>query len=117
MSFFSSITSGLSKGIAFIEKVFTQTENYATIVSKLTPTVLAAVLAVFYDVLKFIESSESVATDLTSGQVQAGISIFSSTTIGLLEKVWTDAKAGEANVVAAFKALELPTPPVTLPTS
>lgn len=115
MSFFSSVASGLSKGIAFIEKVFTTTENYASILSKLSPTVIAAILATFYDVVKTLAAAETQAADAASGNIQGAIQL-SPTTWALIEKVWTDLKADKADIVAAFKALELPAPPVTPPT-
>ena len=114
MSFFSSIASGLFKGIAFIEKVFTETSNYAAILSKLSPTIMAAILATFYDVVKALEAAEAAALAAGAGDIPVAFTL-SETTLALLQKVWLDLKADDAAAVAAFKALSLPMPPVSVP--
>ena len=114
MSIFSSIITGLTNAEKFLINVFTKASTYATILSKLTPNMIAAVTAVFYDCIKTAISAESVAADAASGNIQGAITL-SATTVTLVEQVIVDFKAGEASVVAAFKALNLPTPPAATP--
>lgn len=112
MNIFSSVITGLTNAEKFLLNLFTKANSYAAIFQKLSPTMIGAIVAVFYDVIKTVSSTESVAATAASGNIPGAVTL-SATTLSLVEQVWADAKAGEASVVTAFKALNLPAPVVT----
>jgi hypothetical protein len=121
MSIFTDIESGVPKFVNFFISVFTKTSAVISVIEKLTPTTLSAMLAVFYDLMSFIAQGGSVVAAIKTGNFA---NVFSTTTLGLISKFEADLKAGEAVIVADVKALgvaiktpapaavEIPTPTV-----
>jgi len=72
----------------------------------LSAPTLAAASAVFYDTVKAISAAQAAAAAAEGGAIPATITL-SETTLGLVRQVVTDAKAGETEIVADFKALNL----------
>lgn len=107
MSIFGSIASGLSKAASFLVSVFTKTSTVVAILEKITPTTLAAILAVFYDVVKFITSESATAgADIASGNYVGAINdVFSANTKTLLAQIAADAKTLESDIAADLQAL------------
>lgn len=110
MSLLSSIESGLDKAVSFIVKVFTKTAEVVTVIQKVGPSTLAAILAVFYDVSKFlITESANVAAataDVKTLNFTAALSdVFTPATQTILMQLITDFKAAETQVVADFSDL------------
>ena len=112
MSIFTSIIGGLSKFESFIVKVLGKTSQVIAVLQKVTPSTIAAILAVFYDITKAVATVEvDYATrnlaDILSPQTQA-----------LLKQFVADVKALESTAVSDAQALNLaitgtiPTPPV-----
>jgi hypothetical protein len=106
MSFLSDIEAAGKKIGEVLTEIVTFGGNIKTIYNALSGPTLAAVSAVFYDVVKSFASVEAVAAAASSGSVPTAITL-SETTIGLLKTVVADFKAGEANIVADFKALNI----------
>jgi len=75
-----------------------------SIYSALSGPVLAAVAAVFYDVVKAVAAGQAAAAAAGTGNVPLAITL-SETTIGLVQKVVTDGKAGEKTIAADLSAL------------
>jgi hypothetical protein len=121
MSIFTDIESGVPKFVNFFISVFTKTSAVISVLEKLTPTTLSAMLAIFYDVTSFIADGGSIVAAIKTGNFA---NVFSTTTLGLISKFEADLKAGEAVIVADVKALgvaietpapaavEIPTPTV-----
>lgn len=104
MSFFTDIVAAGKKVEDTLLEVVGFATKVKTIYNALSGPTLAAVAAVFYDVVKAVASGEVVAADAAAGDVTGAITI-SQTTFTLVKQVVTDAKAGEATIVADFKAL------------
>ena len=102
MSFLTDIGHARSKSVTFIVKIFSRSEDVIAIISKLSAPTLAAMLAVFYDVLNFAQTE---TCNVETGNVTA---ILTPTTLTLLAKVVEDSKTAESVIaadVAALKAL------------
>lgn len=104
MSIFSSIISGLSKAENFLISMFTKGSTIAAMVAKLSPNVLAAILALFYDVMKTLLSAETAVKDATTGDIMGAITV-SQTTWALLQQVKSDFIAGEKVIVSDIEQL------------
>jgi hypothetical protein len=102
MSVLSDIEGDVPKFVNFFISVFTKTSAVIAVIQKLTPTTLAAMLAIFYDVTSFIAQGGSIVAAIKTGNFA---NVFSTTTLGLISKFEADLKAGEAAIVADVKAL------------
>lgn len=106
MSVFTSVESGLSKSIHFILSVFTKTSAVIAVLQKVSPQTLSAMLAIFYDVMKFVTEGGQVAALFASGQTQVALNtVISPTTQALLAQLEADIVAGEKVVVADLSDL------------
>lgn len=110
MSFISSVTSGLSKAESFLINIFTKTSQIVSVLQKVGPGTLAAILAVFYDVTRFLASeAANVATaagDAKALNFSGALSdVFTPATQTLLTNLIADFKAAEATVVSDFSEL------------
>ena len=94
----------LGKAVQFLITVFTKTSTVTAKLSKLTPGVLAAMLAVFYDVVKTAQTADAAVAAAQAGNIPSTFTL-SETTLGLVKNVITDAKAAEQLVVADLKEL------------
>jgi hypothetical protein len=106
MSFLSDIETAGKKIGDFLTGVVDGARNLQKIYGALSGPVIAASMAVFYDVVKTVSAAQSTAGAAESGNVPLAISL-SQTTIGLVESVVADFKAGEKTIVADFEALNI----------
>lgn len=104
MSILSDIGSGLSKATSFLLKVFTKTNSVIGTIGRLSPATLAAMLAVFYDVMKTVTAVGAIGADVSSGALPAAFAL-SETTLTLVKQIGIDAKAAESIVVADLQSL------------
>jgi hypothetical protein len=104
MSIFTSIISGISKAENFLLNVFTKTNAVIATVTKLQPSVLAAMMATFYDVMKTAQAGAGAATAASSGNVLGAITL-SNTTLALLQQVLADGATDTSLIAADLKAL------------
>lgn len=105
MSLITDIEAKAAKAISFVINIFTHTSAVIDILKKLTPGTLAAMLAVFYDVLSFLMKEEAA---VQSGNIA---DVFSADTKALLAQIVTDSKTAEsviASDIAALKTLSVP---------
>lgn len=110
MSFLSSITSGLSKAENFLINIFTKTAQVVSVVQKVGPSTLAAILAVFYDVSKLLISEAANVATATGDAKALNFSgalkdIFTPQTQTLLTNLVADFEAAETQVVTDFHEL------------
>jgi hypothetical protein len=104
MSLISEIEAAGTKVETFLESIVNGASKLKKLYAALSGPVLAASMAVFYDVVKVVGSAEAAAGSAAAGNVPAAITL-SETTVGLIKQVVTDFKAGEKTVVADFEAL------------
>ena len=88
----------------FLKSIVSGAAKLKTIYGALSGPVIAASMAVFYDVTKTVAAAESAAAAAAGGNVKLTITL-SETTVGLVKQVVTDFKAGEKTIVADFEAL------------
>ena len=106
MSIFSSIGKGLDKFGSFILNVFTKTSAAIDVLQKVGPGTLAAILAVFYDLMKFLLTAQNDVANIEAGNITGTIQdILSIQTRTLLAKLVTDVKAAESAVVNDLQQL------------
>lgn len=106
MSIFTSIATGVDKAAHFLISVFTKTEAVVSVVSKVSPKTLAVILAVFYDLAKFIAQGGTVAADIASGNFAKALAdAISPTTQALIVSFEDDVKAADATIVEDLKEL------------
>lgn len=106
MSFLTEVEALGTKVENFIATVVKGTATLQKIWGALSGPTLAAAAAVFYDVVTTLSDADSAAQAAATGNVLSTVTL-SQTTITAVQKVIADAKAGEATVVADFKALDL----------
>ena len=104
MSLISEIEAAGTKLEAFLESIVSGASKLKKLYAALSGPVLAASMAVFYDVVKAFGAIEAAAGAAASGNVPSAITL-SETTVGLIKQVVSDFKAGEKTVVADFEAL------------
>lgn len=104
MNLISEIEAAGAKVETFLESVVSGASKLKKLYNGLSGPVLAASLAVFYDVVKAVSSAEAAATAAASGNVPGAITL-SETTVGLIKQVITDFKSGEKTIVTDFEAL------------
>ena len=106
MSFLTEIEAAGKKIGEFLTDVVTFGQKAKAVYNALSGPTIAASMAVFYDVVKTIAAIEGAAADAAAGNIPGTITL-SETTIGLVKTVVADFKAGEADIVADFKALNI----------
>lgn len=111
-SFLSDIEKAGTKIGAFLTELVTGARNLQKIYGALSGPVIAASMAVFYDVVKAVAAAESAASAAANGNVIDTIKL-SETTLSLVKSVITDAVAGEKTIVADFEALNIKLPGIT----
>lgn len=104
MSIFTTIASGLSKAENFLINIFTKGSAIAAAISKLSPAVLAAMLATFYDVVKAAQAATAAATSAAAGDIPVAFTM-SQTTLALIKQVVTDGENDASLIAADLKAL------------
>ena len=109
MSLWTDITNAGKKIADFLTDIVSGVAKLQKLYSTLSGPTLAAVAAVFYDVVKTVAASESAASAAATGNVMGAIT-FSETTVSLVKQVVADAKAGEKVIVADFEALGIKLP-------
>lgn len=106
MSVLNEIEAAGKKIGDVLTEIVTFGKKIRTVYSALSGPTLAAVSAVFYDVVKCVAAAQAAAAQAAAGDIPVTITL-SETTLGLVKQVVTDAKAGEEAIVADFKALNL----------
>jgi len=106
MSVFSDIEAAGKKIGEVLTEIVTFGNKVRAAYATLSGPTLAATSAVFYDVVKSIAAAEAAAASAEAGDIPTAVTL-SATTIGLVKQVISDAKTGEAAIVADFKALNL----------
>ena len=106
MSILTDIEVGGEKIATFLSNIVNGAKKIQSIYGALSGPVIAASMAVFYDVVKTIAAAEQAATAASVGNIPGAITL-SETTIGLVQTVVKDALAGEKTVVADFEALNI----------
>lgn len=106
MGFLSDIEKAGGKIEDFLKDVATGEGNLQTIYAGLSGPVLAAVAAVYYDVVKDIASGTAVVGAVEAGSIPTAITL-SATTLSLVEKTVADVKSGIKTVVDDFEALNI----------
>lgn len=106
MSFLTDIEAAGTKIATFLQNIVNGGKKLQQIYGALSGPVIAASMAVFYDVVKTIAAAESAAQAAEAGNVPTAITL-SETTVGLVKQVVQDAIAGEKTVVADFEALNI----------
>ncbi len=104
MSFLTTIISGLSKAENFLINVFTKGSAVLAVLSKVSPTTLAAILAVFYDVAKAAVAAGEEAAAIASGNFVTAATL-SATTLALVGQLVTDLKTADSQIVDDFNQL------------
>jgi hypothetical protein len=104
MSLWTDLESAGTKVETFLSNIASGAKKLAAIYSALSGPTIAAVSAVFYDVVKAVASGESAAASASTGNIAGAITL-SETTITLVKQVVTDFKSGEKTIVADFEAL------------
>ena len=104
MSLWTDISNAGIKIQDFLQSISSGVQKLQKMYSALSGPTLAAVAAVFYDVVKAVAAGQAAATAAGSGNVPLAISL-SENTISLVKKVVTDGIAGEKTIVADFAAL------------
>jgi len=99
-----SIASIFSSAEKFLVSVLSGATKLQEIFSKLSTPTATAAATVFYDAVKALEAAEAAAAAAGTGNIPSAVTM-SETTFALVKQVVADAKAGEATVVADFKAL------------
>lgn len=89
---------------SFLKAVVSGASTLQKVWSTLSGPTIAAAGAVFYDVVQAVSSGESAAASAASGNALGAFAL-SETTLGLVQKVVADFKAGSATVKADFEAL------------
>lgn len=96
----------MTKFLSFLFRVLTGTPAVLQTLGKVSGPTLAAILAVFYDVMKFLVTEGGAIKSITSGDVSVGIStILSEQTRELVAKIATDFTTAEKTVVDDFHQL------------
>jgi hypothetical protein len=108
---FADIENFASKAAGFLMTVFTKTQQVANVLTKIGPVTLAAILAVFYDVVNFALTESN---DLKTGNIN---DMFSDNTKSLLAKIVADFKAMDSTVVSDLEALGIKKPKAPATTS
>jgi hypothetical protein len=106
MSFLSTLESAGTKIGNFLNDIVNGAKSIQKIYGALSGPVIAASMAVFYDVVKTIAAAEKAAAATTTGDIPLTITL-SETTIDLVKTVVKDAISGEKTVVADFEALNI----------
>jgi len=106
MSILTDIEKAGSKIGDFLKYLVTGAKKLQTIYGALSGPVIAASMAVFYDVVKVVSSAEAAAAATASGNAPLTVTL-SETTIGLVKQVVADFKSGEKTIVADFEALNI----------
>lgn len=106
MSILTDIEKAGSKIGDFLKYLVNGAKTLQKIYGALSGSVIAASMAVFYDVVKFVGSAEAAAAAAAGGNIPLTITL-SETTIGLVRTVVADFKAGEKTIVADFEALNI----------
>jgi hypothetical protein len=106
MSFLSTVETAGTKISTFLNDIVNGAKSIQNIYGSLSGPVIAASMAVFYDVVKTIAAAEQVATTASTGNIPGAITL-SETTISLVSTVVKDFLAGEKTVVADFEALNI----------
>jgi hypothetical protein len=106
MSILSTIESTGTKIATFLDNIVNGAKKLQTIYGQLSPAVIAASMAVFYDTVKTIAAASQAAAAAETGNVVGAITL-SETTISLVSTVVKDFLAGEKTVVADFEALNI----------
>ena len=106
MSFLSTLESAGIKIGNFLNNIVNGAKTLQKIYGSLSGPVIAASMAVFYDVVKTVHAAQSAAAAASTGNVPLTVTL-SETTIGLVQTVVKDAIAGEKTVVADFEALNI----------
>jgi hypothetical protein len=107
MSLWTDIEAAGEKVEGWLTAIGTGAKKLQAIYNTLSGPTLAAVAAVFYDVVKAVAAGTEAATDAATGNTPAAF-VLSETTLTLVKQVVADAKAGEKTVVADWEALGLP---------
>lgn len=106
MSILGSIESGLDKATQFVLNIFTKTSAVLAVLQKISPSTVAAMLAVFYDVMGFVQEGATIAGEVTTGNYGAAIgTVLSATTQTLLNNLKTGIASGEAVIVSDLNEL------------
>jgi hypothetical protein len=106
MSFLSTIETAGTKIGTFLNDIVNGAKSIQKIYGALSGPVIAASMAVFYDVVKAEAAAQKAATAASTGDVPVAITL-SQTTVGLVQTVVKDFIAGEKTVVADFEALNI----------
>jgi hypothetical protein len=104
MSLWTDITGAGIKIENFLIELSSGAKKLQAIYSTLSGPTLAAVAAVFYDVVKTVSAAESAATSAETGNIPGAITL-SETTLTLVKQVVTDFKSGVKTVEADLTAL------------
>jgi hypothetical protein len=106
MSFLSTLESAGTKIGTFLNDIVNGAKTIQKIYGALSGPVIAASMAVFYDVVKTVAAAEKAAAAASTGNVTSAITL-SETTVSLVQTVVKDFIAGEKTVVADFEALNI----------
>lgn len=106
MSFLSTLETAGTKIGTFLNDIVNGVKSIQKIYGALSGPVIAASMAVFYDVVKTVAAAVKAAGAAETGNVPLTITL-SETTIGLVQTVVKDFIAGEKTVVADFEALNI----------
>ena len=106
MSLWTEITAAGEEIEEFLTNISIGAKKLYAVYQKLSPSTLAAVAAVSYDVIKAFAAGTAIVADVAAGNVTGAVTIaMSDTTKALVTQFVTDLKAGEAVTVADADAL------------
>ena len=106
MSFLSTLETAGTKIGTFLNDIVNGAKSIQKVYGALSGPVIAASMAVFYDVVKTVAAAQKAAAAASTGDVSLTITL-SETTIGLVKTVVADFLSGEKTVVADFEALNI----------
>lgn len=106
MSIFTDIEADGQKVGKFLQNLVTGAAALQREFGQLEPATLAAVSAVFYDVVKAEAAGTAAAGAAEAGNIPAAFTL-SETTLALVRQVIADVKAGKSVFVSDFKALNI----------
>jgi hypothetical protein len=106
MSFLSTLETAGTKIGTFLNDIVNGAKSIQKIYGALSGPVIAASMAVFYDVVKTVAAAQAAAASASTGNIPVAITL-SETTIGLVKTVVADFLSGEKTVVADFEALNI----------
>jgi hypothetical protein len=106
MSFLSTLETAGTKIGTFLNDIVNGAKSIQKVYGALSGPVIAASMAVFYDVVKTVAAAQKAAAAASTGDVSLTITL-SETTIDLVNTVVKDAIAGEKTVLADFEALNI----------